>query len=172
MYVSDFFSNTVSLIGWTSTDFLQKWSELSKGRIYPQTLFRRIAEGGHIAESMHYAGLAADAHISDTTHNFPFSDGNHVALSPAGYPPVSFGDVGIFVLVLQDALASLGFKEGELDGFFGQETQKALSRFCKKFNLTEKYGCTCDIWKPLTIHATGCGLNAHCKHINKHRIIL
>ncbi len=172
MTVSDFFSNTVSSIGWTSTDFLHKWSDMSRGNIYPQAAFRRIAEGGHTAESMHYAGLAADTSQFCHDHNFPFQEGNHVALSSAGYPEVNQGDIGLFVLVLQDALASLGFKEGELDGFFGRETKKALSCFCNSFGLPESNGCNHDLWKLLAFQAAGCGITDCCKHINRRKIIL
>lgn len=172
MHVSDFFSGTVSTVGWTSAEFLCKWSELSMGKIYPQFVFRRIFEGGHIAESMHYAGLAADVRDIPKTLSFPFFENNHVALSPAGFPPVKLGDIGLFVLVLQDALATLGFREGELDGFFGHETLKALSRFCKSLNIPSSTECGRDTWQALTFLAAGYGLNENCKYINRSKIIL
>lgn len=172
MSASEFFSDTVSSVGWTSTEFLHKWNNLSKGTIHPQSVFRRIFEGGHITESMHYAGLAADIPNTPEDHPFPFSENRHVALAPAGFPDVSLGDIGLFVLVLQDALAALGFNEGELDGFFGKETLKALLRFRKTYSVEGGDFCDRKTWCALSFRAAGCGVTPTVKYVQNRKIIL
>jgi len=171
LYVSDFFSSTSSTIGWTTTAFLNRYSESFKGNSPSVSLFRRIFEGGYVSESMHYAGLAADSSFIPKNHTFPFCDQNHLALYPAGYPKISYGDIGVFVFILQDALSSLGFCEGGLDGFFGFETQKALSSFCKYNNISFTSECNSVIWKSLTFQAAGCGFNEHIKYFNSYKTI-
>ena len=172
MSVSEFFSNTSSCAGWTSTEFIQKWNKFSHGQIHAGFVFRRIWEGGCISESMHDAGLAADTVSDNTSGIFPFSSGNHVSLSPWGYPDVSFGDIGLYVLVMQDALSSLGFTEGELDGIFGPRTLSALTRFRHLHGLKTGNICDRQTWRTLTFHACGCGFNRHCKYVFKSKVIL
>lgn len=172
MSVSDFFSNTSSCAGWTSTEFIQKWNKFSQGEIHADFVFRRIWEGGCISESMHYAGLAADILSSAPSGTFPFITQNHVSLSPWGYPDISFGDIGLFVLVMQDALSALGFTEGELDGFFGPRTLSALTRFRHLHGLKERNICDRETWRILTFRACGCGVNPYCKYVFKHKAIL
>lgn len=170
MSVSDFFSHTISSVGWTSTEFLYKWNAFSKGKIRSQTVFRRIFEGGHIAESMHYAGHAADVSHTPKESTFPFSEDGHVALNPSGFPELALGNLGPYVLVLQDALSTLGFCDGELDGFFGQETAKALSRFQKTYSLPESASCDRGTWRTLSFLAAGAGLPKTVTHIRGTRI--
>ena len=172
MSVSDFFSNTSSYIGWTSTEFVQKWNKFSHGQIRAKAVFRRIWEGGYISESMHYAGLASDTFSNPPSGIFPFTSQNHVALSPWGYPDISFGDIGLFVLVMQDALSSLGFAEGELDGFFGPRTLSALTRFRHLHGLECNNICDRKTWRVLTFHACGCGVTPYCKYVFKSKAIL
>ncbi len=172
MSVSEFFSNTSSCAGWTSTEFIQKWNKFSRGQIHAEFVFRRIWEGGYISESMHYAGLAADTFSTDSSGIFPFNAHNHVSLSPWGYPDISFGDIGLFVLVMQDALSALGFTEGELDGFFGPLTLSALTRFRALHGLESSNTCDKNTWRILTFYACGCGATPHCKYVFKNRAIL
>ena len=129
-------------------------------------MFRRMFEGGFISESMHYAGLAVDTR-EPLPSEFAFQDGTHHASFPPGYPEVSLGDTGLFVLVLQDALACLGYKEGELDGIFGPLTLFALTNFCKDNNLVVSRTCSRDIWRKLSFLAAGIGVNPHCKYVRR-----
>lgn len=126
--VSVFFANTASSVGWSSTEFLRLWAAFSKEGCSGHYFFRRISEGGHIQQSMHYAGIAAKlTGCSDIS--FPFRDREHVSLLPAGYPALFPGDIGPFVFVMQDALLSLGIGECSLDGIFGPRTKDALLAF-------------------------------------------
>ncbi len=171
--VSEFFADTSSYIGWTSTEFIQKWNKLSRGQIHPQRVFRRIWEGGHISESMHYAGIAADAENIPNSHNFPFFEQGHVSLHPWTYPDISFGEIGLFVLVMQDALSALGFCEGELDGFFGPCTLRALTNFRHLYKLNSSNNiCDRATWQALTFHACGCGVTPSCRYVFKNKVIL
>ena len=165
MSVSDFFSRTISSVGWTSTEFLYKWNTFSKGKIHAKAVFRRIFEGGYIAESMHYAGLAADVTHVPMHCIFPFTEDNHIALNPAGYPELALGNLGPYVLVLQDALSTLGFCGGELDGFFGSETAKALLKFKNTFKLPNSSICDRVTWRTLCFLAAGAGLTKTVTHI-------
>ncbi len=165
MSVSDFFSHTISSVGWTSTEFLYKWNTFSKGKIHAKSVFRRIFEGGHIAESMHYAGLAADVTHIPKHCTFPFTEDNHVALSAAGFPELTLGSIGTYVLVLQDALSTLGFSEGELDGFFGPQTAKALSKFKNAYKLPSNSTCDRTAWRTLCFLAAGAGATKTVTHI-------
>ena len=107
---------------------------------------------------MHYAGLAADVNLDKLSTTFPFIDTNHVALASSGYPELHLHVLGPFVFVLQDALMTLGFGDGELDGFFGNETLKALNRFKKTHNLPEDGICDITTWNALFFLSCGCGV--------------
>ena len=54
----------------------------------------------------------------------------NVAGTPAcptgGYPITRHGSRGAYVLVLQDALNTLGYRTGGLDGIFGNNTRNAV----------------------------------------------
>ena len=158
MSVADFFTKTISTVAWTSSDFLRTWSSFSRGQIQASHTFRRIFEGGHISQSMHYAGLAADHNHTELLQTFPFEEERHVAISPSGYPLLHPGSIGPFVFVLQDALMTLGFCGGELDGFFGRETLNALARFKEAQNLPAKNICDNVTWNRLCFLASGCGI--------------
>lgn len=174
MSVSDFFSASASTIGWTSTDFLKKWSDFSLGKIQTTAVFRRIFEGGHTAQSMHYAGLAADLRQKACGTHFPFCDQNHISLLPPVFPDISFGDIGLFVLVLQDALATLNFTKAFPDGFFGRETLRALTAFCHAHNIPFSHDnktCTQPLWRKLSFLAAGKGPSPYVHYINKSKLI-
>ena len=164
--VSDFFAGTHSLIGWTSTDFLKSWTAFSKGYCRSNYFFRRICEGGHTQQSMHYAGLAARL-TKNTETNFPFQHNNHVALHPCGYPSLSHGDIGPFVFVIQDALLTLGFDNCSLDGFLGNHTKNALLSFKLSQNLPSPSLCDRNMIDHLTFLAAGIGIGNTVKYVKK-----
>ncbi len=151
--VSDFFSDSRSLIGWTSSDFLRRVSKLCTEKGAPCRFFRRIFEGGHISQSMHYAGLAADF-----SHELHFSEFSY------GYPELSLGSLGLFVFVLQDALSALGFLKSELDGFFGHETRAALSGFQQACGLLTTGVAEKETFSRLAFSACGSGFSENTQH--------
>ena len=46
-----------------------------------------------------------------------------------GYPTIQFGSRGNYVCVAQDALNTLGYSTGGLDGVYGIQTRNAVTRF-------------------------------------------
>ena len=111
--------------------------------------FRRIWEGGHGTRSQHYAGVAFDVgqSLSQTQrtaiYNAARSTGAWGYVEPlsqtptwvhfdrrygtpacrgttAGYPTLRRGSRGCYVMILQDALSTLGYQTGNrIDGIFG-----------------------------------------------------
>ena len=171
MGVTEFFGNTISHIGWTSSDFLRAWSSFSAGRIRATNVFRRISEGGHIFQSMHYAGLAADHNSDKLSTAFSFAEDSHVAIAPAGYPELYPQSIGPLVFVMQDALNTLGFCECELDGFFGTKTLHELRRFKSSFALSSDDVCDHTTWCKLFQLAAGIGITPTVRGITRHNKI-
>ena len=60
------------------------------------------------------------------------------------------GDKGVYVLVLQDALNTLGYNAGNIDGIFGQGTKNAVIRFQNDKNLTADGIVGCNTWRAIT----------------------
>ncbi len=162
--VFEFFNDSISKIGWSTSSFLSKWSLLSKGKLSATRFFRRTFEGGSIAQSMHYAGIAADVDTPIEQPYFPFRENNHVSLHPFGYPNVSFGASGIYVLILQDCLMTLGLYGNDIDGFFGNKTLRALLEFKKQLSLSATLICDAESWYHITNLVTGIGITNTITH--------
>ena len=106
--------------------------------------FRRIWEGGHGTRSQHYAGVAFDVgqRLSQTQRTAIYraarATGAWGYVEPlsqtptwvhfdrrygtpacrgtmAGYPTLRRGSRGCYVMILQDALSTLGYQPGEID---------------------------------------------------------
>lgn len=63
---------------------------------------------------------------------------------------VKQGSKGVYVAVLQDALNSLGYSSGTVDGIFGTGTKNAVIKFQKANNLIADGIVGCNTWKALT----------------------
>jgi len=74
-----------------------------------------------------------------------------------GYPPVSQGHRGVYVFVAQDALATLGYPGGGLDGIFGPNMQAAAAAFQRAYGLVPDGIIGCATWTVLTARAVGRG---------------
>ena len=113
--------------------------------------FRRIWEGGHGTRSQHYAGVSFDVGQSLTRtartaiYNAARGTGAWGYVEPlsqtptwvhmdrrygtpacsgttAGYPTLRRGSRGCYVMILQDALSTLGYQTGSrIDGIFGAD---------------------------------------------------
>lgn len=101
--------------------------------------------------SQHYAGVAfdvgqnLDAQGRDYMRNLARSSGYWRYVEPAsltprwvhfddrwvasGYPLTRFGSKGVYVLIAQDALNTIGLNTGGLDGVFGNRTKEAVMKF-------------------------------------------
>ena len=159
--VREFRSNSSSNILWTSRDTMISWNRFRAlyGRsIYVGFAFKRPWEGGHANQSQHYAGTAFDVaqNISYSQRvamrNLAASSGfwgyvEPIELTPrwvhfddrttaAGFPTVRLGSKGNYVCVAQDALNTLGYETGGLDGVFGSQTRNAVLTFQSRNGLS------------------------------------
>ncbi|HHW31636.1 MAG TPA: peptidoglycan-binding protein [Clostridiaceae bacterium] len=152
--------------------------------IYVGYAFKRIWEGGHAAMSQHYAGVAFDVgqNLDNNTRNqlrnTAIQSGVWTYVEPAyltptwvhfdarqsppacaagGYPLIRTGSVGVYVLVLQDALNALGFSGSGLDGYFGPGTRNAVINFQRSMGLTQDGIVGCNTWEALTEAAVSIG---------------
>lgn len=178
--VGEFKGSTKSDTIWTDRRAMEAFNKLRNlyGSPIPvRYAFKRIAEGGHSGMSQHYAGMAMDmaqalsneernklrqlaidsklftyvepANLTPTWVHVDTRDPNP-ACPTGGYPVVREGDKGVYVLVLQDALNTLGYNAGNIDGIFGQGTKNAVIRFQKDKNLTADGIVGCNTWRALT----------------------
>ena len=66
----------------------------------------------------------------------------------AGYPTLRRGSRGCYVMILQDALSTLGYQTGSrIDGLFGTRTEEALRGYQRRTSLTVDGVCGCNSWK-------------------------
>lgn len=149
--------------------------------------FRRIWEGGHGTRSQHYAGVAFDVGQSLTQsrrtaiYGAARSTGAWGYVEPlsqtptwvhfdhrygtpacsgttAGYPTLRRGSRGCYVMILQDALSTLGYQTGSrIDGLFGTRTEEALRGYQRRTSLTVDGVCGCNSWKKITTAVLGIG---------------
>ncbi|MDR1410139.1 MAG: peptidoglycan-binding protein [Oscillospiraceae bacterium] len=82
---------------------------------------------------------------------------NPPACSGGGYPALRRGSRSVYVLILQDSLNTAGFKAGELDGVFGEQTGTALKNYQKARGLTADGVVGCSVWQKLTAEVVGKG---------------
>lgn len=159
--VREFRGASKSGLLWTDRRCMQAWNSFRYiyGRpIYVGYAFKRSWEGGHGNLSQHYAGLAFDAGQNldeagrNAMRNLAVSSRiwNYVepaSLTPrwvhfderqvaSGYPLVRQGSRGVYVCILQDALTTLGYDTGGLDGVFGVRTKTSVISFQNKNGLS------------------------------------
>ena len=172
---------------WTSRRAMESFNVTRNlwGRpIYVGFAFKRIWEGGHDPMSTHYAGLAFDVgqNLDNVTRNqlrnTAEQSGAWVYVEPAyltptwvhfdvrqtpaacasgGYPLVSRGSAGVYVLILQDALNALGYTGSGLDGYFGGGTRNAVINFQRAQGLGADGVVGCQTWERITQLAAGMG---------------
>lgn len=187
MTVGEFRGSSRSNILWTTKEMLEAWNSLRAmwGKpIFIGYAFRRIWEGGHSAQSQHYAGTALDVGHTltaaqrqelwnlarrsglwsyveplDLTPRWVHLDKRYgtPACPTGGYPKVSLGSRGVYVFVLQDALSALGFTGGGLDGIFGSGTKRAVTEFQASQGLVMDGIVGCATWSKLAPLANGIG---------------
>ena len=76
----------------------------------------------------------------------------------AGYPTLRRGSRGCYVMILQDALSTLGYQTGSrIDGLFGTRTEEALRGYQRRTSLTVDGVCGCNSWKKITTAVIGIG---------------
>lgn len=159
--VGEFRGSSKSGLLWTDRRAMEAWNSFRYiyGRpIYVGYAFKRSWEGGHGVLSQHYAGLAFDVGQNlnneqrNVMRNLAISSGIWNYVEPAnltprwvhfderqvvsGYPLVRQGSRGVYVCIAQDALTTLGYDTGGLDGVFGVRTKTSVISFQNKNGLT------------------------------------
>jgi len=168
-------SNTL----WTTKRVMQSWNSqraIYGAPIPVGYAFRRPWEGGHGYQSQHYAGTAFDVGQRWTNaqravlRRSAQSSGlwNYIepeSISPTwvhfdrrqyppacitgGYPLIKRGSLSVYVLIAQDALNTLGFATGGLDGIFGSQTYSAVRRYQASRGLVVDGIVGCNTWRSL-----------------------
>lgn len=188
MTVREFRGRSSSDILWTDKRLMEAWNKLrtSYGRpIDIGAAFKRIGEGGHANMSQHYAGMALDmaqrfsSAERDRLRDLASSLGVFTYVEPkvltptwvhvdtrygtpacarGGFPVVQNGSKGVYVAVAQDALTTLGFSPGTIDGIYGTKTRDAIIRFQRLNDLPADGIIGCATWERLTARANGAGI--------------
>ncbi len=188
--VEEFRGASRSSVLWTDRRAMSSWNTTRSlhGRpIFVGYAFKRIWEGGHSPQSQHYAGVAFDAAQNLTStgraelRNLAAAIGAWSYVEPASLTPtwvhfdrrltppacstggfiiVSEGSRGVYVLVLQDALAAIGYDPGGLDGVYGANTRTAVMAFQYANGLTADGIVGCNTWTALTKRVVGIGQTA------------
>ena len=186
MRVREFRGSSRSNVLWTSNAAMESWNATRRSYGSPipfRFAFKRIWEGGHGKQSQHYAGVSFDVGqaLSQAQRNRIWNTANNlgvwsyvepISMTPtwvhmdkrygppacrAGYPSLSIGSRGIYVLVLQDALNALGYSTKTLDGAFGNNTKNALLAYQKNNGLRVDGICGCTSWTKIVSEVVGIG---------------
>ncbi len=178
--VKEFRGSSKSDVLWTDKRAIEAFNKLRSIYGAPITVryaFKRIGEGGHSGMSQHYAGMAFDMgqgmtqaqrnklrQIAMDNNLFTYVEPANLtptwahmdkryknpACPTGGYPLVRFGDKGVYVAVLQDALNTLGYNAGNIDGIFGNNTKNAVLRYQRANNLSADGIVGCNTWRSIT----------------------
>ena len=180
--VREFRGSSESNLLWTDRRTMQSWNNFRTlyGRgIYVGFAFKRCWEGGHGILSQHYAGVAFDVgqNLSVSSRNYmrnlAKASGYWRYVEPAadtprwvhfdnrwiasGYPLTQFGSRGVYVLIAQDALNTLGLGTGGLDGIFGRRTKEAVITFQGNNGLSQDGQIGNITWNSLMTQVVGKG---------------
>ena len=179
LLVKEFRGASKSNILWTTRNTMRSWNStryLYGAPIPVGYAFRRSWEGGHTGQSQHYAGVAFDVAQTlsnskrNTLRNLAINSGVWSYVEPAsltptwvhfdkrsfpaacstgGYPLVKQGSKGVYVLIAQDGLNTLGYTTGGLDGVFGTKTKNAVIRYQRSRGLSADGIIGCNTWRSL-----------------------
>lgn len=185
--VREFRGSSRSNILWTTRNTMRAWNStryLYGGPIPVGYAFKRPWEGGHGLQSQHYAGVAFDVaqRLSNAQRNAIRNTASasgawsyvepasltptwvHLdkrsfppACSSGGFPLVRQGSRGVYVLIAQDDLNTLGFRTGGLDGIFGAQTRNAVISYQRSRGLSVDGIVGCNTWRSLQEDVVGNG---------------
>lgn len=141
--------------------------------------------GGHGLQSQHFAGVAFDvgqrltnaqrtairnvaissgvwnyvepAYLTPTWVHFDDRNPKAACGGNAGYPLIKQGSRGVYVLIAQDGLNTLGFRTGGLDGVFGAQTRNAVLTYQTRRGLSADGIIGCNTWRSLQEDVVGRG---------------
>lgn len=185
--VREFRGSSRSNILWTDKRTMQAWNSFRYvyGKpVYVGFAFRRSYEGGHSAQSQHYAGTAFDvgqtatnaertairrsavnagvwsyvepASLTPTWVHFDRRFGTP-ACSTGGFPLLRQGSRGNYVLIAQDGLNTLGFDTGGLDGIYGTKTYQSVRNYQQRYGLSADGIVGCNTWRSIQENVIGIG---------------
>lgn len=186
MTVGEFMGSSTSPTIWTQKATMECWNRLRQtwGQpIFIGYAFKRIWEGGHGYQSQHYAGTAMDMaqnlsnaqraeirSIAEASGCWYYVEPGYLTptwvhvddrLTPpacaAGYISLRQGSINTYVLILQDALNTLGFIGGGLDGVMGAGTVEALKNYQASRGLGADGVVGCRTWDTITREVRGIG---------------
>ncbi|WP_242631575.1 peptidoglycan-binding protein [Sedimentibacter sp. zth1] len=185
--VGEFRGSSDSPTIWTNRSVMECWNTLRERWGKPigvKFAFKRIWEGGHGSQSQHYAGTAMDMAQTFTNEErdqlrilaeelgcWEYVEPAELTpvwvhvdkrLTPpaceAGYIKLALGSVNTNVLVLQDALNTLGFIGAGLDGIFGPGTKNAVKEYQESRDLDPDGVVGCETWQNITKEVKGTGM--------------
>ena len=187
LLVKEFRGSSKSPTLWTSKRAMQSWNSQRYifGQPIPVGFaFKRPWEGGHAGQSQHYAGVAFDvgqtwtnakrAQLRNSAENSGlWNYVEPVSISPTwvhfdkrairsactsgGYPLVKNGSIGMYTLIAQDDLNTLGYPTGGLDGIFGSRTTESVKRYQASRGLAADGIIGCNTWRSLQENVVGTG---------------
>ena len=182
--VKEFRGSSASDVLWTDRRCMMAWNSFRYvyGKpIFVGFAFKRPYEGGHGILSQHYAGLAFD--VGQNLTNEGRTEMRNLAVSsriwnyvePAnltprwvhfderqttsGYPVIRRGSRGVYVCIAQDALNSLNYLTGGLDGIFGAITERSTREYQSKKGLVVDGIIGRNTWNTLMTEVVGRGRN-------------
>ena len=185
--VREFRGSSKSNILWTTRNTMRAWNStryIYGGPIPVGYAFKRSWEGGHSGQSQHYAGVAFDvgqrlsnaqrnairnaavasgawsyvepASLTPTWVHFD-KRSSPPACSSGGYPLIREESRGVYVLVAQDGLNTLGYRTGGLDGIFGTQTRNAVLSYQRSRGLAVDGIIGCNTWRSIQENVIGSG---------------
>lgn len=187
LLVGEFRGSSNSPTLWTTKGTMDSWNKqriLWGSPINVGYAFKRSYEGGHSNQSQHYAGTAFDvaqgwsnasraALRSSAVNSGLWNYVEPVSISPTwvhfdnrelppacstgGYPVLREGSRGVYVLILQDSLNTLGFDTNGLDGIFGPGTKNAVINYQSGRRLGTDGVIGCQTWRTLQQEVVGNG---------------
>ena len=187
LLVRKFRARSSSQTLWTTRSTMLAWNAqryIYGAPIYVGAAFRRPWENAHGLQSQHYAGVAFDVgqiltlEQRQLLYNSARNSGVWSYVEPinqtpswvhfdkrisppacisGGYPTIRFGSKGVYVLIAQDGLNTLGFSTKGLDGVFGNNTNSAVIRYQSSRGLKADGIIGCNTWKVLQSEVVGIG---------------
>ena len=186
LLLSEFRGSSKSNLLYSTIRAMEAWNITRRNYnapIYVGYAFKRIYEGGHGLQSQHYAGVSFDTGQTMSSnerlrlYNLAKSLGvwgyvEPISMTPswvhfdrrygesacsAGYPTLKLGSKGVYVIILQDALNTLGYVCGSPDGIFGNNTLNALKTYQRENGLTSDGVVGCGTWKKICGEVVGIG---------------
>ncbi len=183
--VGEFRGSSKSGLLWTDRRAMEAWNSFRYiyGKpIFVGFAFKRPWEGGHSNLSQHYAGLAFD--VGQNLNEAQRNEMRNLAISsriwnyvePAsltprwvhfderqvayGYPIIRQGSRGVYVCIAQDALTTLGYDTGGLDGVFGPKTRESILTFQNRNGLSQDGIIGNNTWNSLMSQVVGKGASS------------